>query len=121
MGIVVCIGMLFGLSVLQPTPWNSGKRAQHSPEFVAFTGVAMLGLGFWNVIYACLNISGFWFWASLISGIAMVLGSFFVVSEEQRGPKESNLRRAVVVVLAISFLLYAVTIIQLNLGYPILR
>jgi hypothetical protein len=33
----------------------------------------------------------------------------------------SSLRKAVVAVLALSFLVYAVTLIQLNLGYSILR
>lgn len=120
MGIVVCICMLLGLSVLQPTPWNSAKRAQHAPEFIVFTGAALLGLGLWNVIYSCFNITGFWFWASLASGIAMVLASVYVFSESTSGSSGGGFRKGVVAVLAASFLLYAVTLIQLNLGYSIL-
>ena len=125
MGIVVCIGMLLGLSVLRPTPWNSAGRAKHAPEFVLFTAAALLSLGVWNVLYAYSHISGFWFWASLVSGSAMVLASFYIFSERGSEPVDrarinSASRKVVVAVLALSFLLYAVTLIQLNLGYAIL-
>jgi hypothetical protein len=124
MGIVVCIVMLLGLSALQPSPWNKDKRAQHAPSFVLFTAVSLLGFGLWNAIYGYLSINGFWMWASIVSGCAMVLASYYVFRER---PSELNsvvnnhrVRKAVVAALAISFLLYAVTLIQLNLGYPIL-
>jgi len=125
MGIVICIVMLLGLSVLQPSPWNSLKRTQHASKFIWFTGASLLGFGLWNLIYGYSNIDGFWMWASIISGLVMILASYYVLSERH---EESNsvvsvslARKAVVAVLAISFLLYAVTLIQLNLGYSILR
>ena len=124
MGIVVCISLLLGLSVLQPTPWNSAKQATHDSRFILFTTGMLFGLGVWNVLYAYFNITGFWFWASLISGTAMVFASFYTFSErglEQGRASDSTVRKAVVFILALSFLLYAVTLIQLNLGYPILR
>lgn len=124
MGIVVCIVMLLGLSVLQPSPWNSAKRALHASKFVLFTGTALLAIGLWNVIYGYLNIDGFWMWAAIISGVAMVLASYYVFSERHEVSNSqvtvSSVRKVVVALLAISFLLYAVTLIQLNLGYPIL-
>lgn len=133
MGIVVCICMLLGLSVLRPTPWNRSKRARHGHKYGLFVAVALLGLGLWNVIYGYLNISGFWLWASLVSGIAMVLASFYILAETNvdidsqetsdvnAQINNSKLRNAVVTVLALSFLVYAITLVQLNLGYPILR
>jgi len=124
MGIVVCIVMLLGLSVLQPSPWNSAKRALHASKFVLFTGAALFGFGLWNVIYGYLNIDGFWMWAAIISGVAMVLASYYVFSERHEASNSvvsvSPLRKVAVAVLAISFLLYAVTLIQLNLGFSIL-
>jgi len=99
----------------------------------SFVAVALLGLGLWNVIYGYLNISGFWLWVSLVSGIAMVLASFYILAETNvdidsqetsdvnAQINNSKLRNAVVTVLALSFLVYAITLVQLNLGYPILR
>ena len=134
MGIVVCISMLLGLCVLQPTPWNSTKRAKQAPKLVLFVAVALLGLGLWNLVYGYLNINGFWKLASIVSGIAMVMASVYVFNERNIMAEDVNnntdnhsnfsnsaLRKAVVAVLALSFLVYAVTLIQLNLGYPILR
>ncbi len=123
MGIVVCISMLLGLTVLQPTPWNRSARVKQPTQFVMFTAFSLLSLGLWNVIYGYFTISGFWMWASLISGSAMVLASFYVFIEqgsESSDIDHSNVRKATTIVLALSFLVYAVTLIQLNLGYPIL-
>jgi uncharacterized membrane protein YiaA len=124
MGIVICIVMLLGLSVLQPSPWNSLKRTQHASKFILFTGTSLFGFGLWNVIYGYLNIDGFWMLASIISGSAMIFASYYVFSERHDDSNSvvsvSSIRKAVVTLLAISFLLYAVTLIQLNLGYSIL-
>ena len=121
MGIVVCISMLLGLSVLQPTPWNGSRRTKHASKFILFTAVALLLLGLWNLVYGLFSISGFWLWASVISGLAMVSASIIIFSEFNAEVQSSQLRKTVVAVLAISFLVYAVTLIQLNLGYSILR
>jgi len=127
MGIVVCICMLLGLAVLQPSPLNYSKRAhQHAPKFVLFVALTLLGLGLWNAIYGFFGLGGFWRWASLVSGVAMVLGSFYIFAERKpdslNGRSEHGLlRKIVIVILVLSFLVYAVTLIQLNLGYPILR
>jgi len=129
MGIVVCISMLLGLSVLQPIPWNRSGRAQHEPLFVLFVAIVLCGLGLWNVLYGIFNASGFWMWASLISGTAMMLGSFYIFSEQNAGfdtdgdseINTSGMRKAIVAILVLSFLVYAVTLVQLNLGYSIIR
>lgn len=131
MGIVVCICMLLGLSVLQPTPWNSAKRSNCHPKLVLFTAATLLVLGTWNFFYGYLSISGFWSLASMVSGSAMVLASYYVYRERPSGllsetdaasdNSQSRMRKAVVAVLALSFLVYAITLVQLNLGYSILR
>ncbi len=124
MGIVVCICMLLGLAILQPTPWNSNKRTDHAVKFRLFTAAALLILGVWNVLYAYPNISGFWSWVSLLTGLVMISASAYVYRErkpvEVSNSANSNVRKGVVLMLAVSFLLYAVTLMQLNLGYPIL-
>lgn len=121
MGIVVCIVMLLGLVVLRPTPWRADVTASQLPKFVLFTVAALLGVGAWNVIYGYLKIDGFWQLASIVSGLTMVAASVLVMMEKDGKIIVGRIRTAVVAVLAISFLLYAVTLIQLNLGYPILR
>ena len=129
MGIVVCIIMLLGLSVLQPTPWDSSRRAQYAPTFVICVALLLCGVGLWNVIFGLLKIEGFWMWASLVSGVAMTFGAGYIFSEQNADfnaggdlqVDHTGMRKGVVIVLALSFLLYAVTLIQLNLGYSIVR
>jgi hypothetical protein len=125
MGIVVCITMLIGLSVLQPTPWDSAKQLEHGPNFLLFTAVSLAVFGSWNAVYAYLSLDGFWSWVSLVSGLAMLCASFYVYSErhaEAGAVTPVTLRRkATIAILAISFILYVITLVQLNLGYSIIR
>lgn len=121
MGIVVCISMLLGLVVLQPSPWNRSARVDHHQGFVLFTAIALTGLGSWNVLYGFFNIDGFWRWASLLSGITMVMAAAYIFVERTNDSSNGVIRQIVTTLLAMSFLLYTVTIIQLNLGYSILR
>ncbi|MFT6406931.1 MAG: cytochrome c oxidase subunit IV [Arenicella sp.] len=125
MGIIVCITMLLGLSVLQPSPWDSAKRLEHAPKLVLFTALLLFCLGLWNALYGYFSLSGFWSWASVVSGSAMLCASLYVYSERKTESgavhSASLLRKAVISVLAISFVVYAVTLIQLNLGYAIIR
>jgi hypothetical protein len=121
MGIVVCIVMLLGLVVLRPTPWRAEVTSSQAPKFVLFTAVLLFTVGAWNLTYGYLSIDGFWQLASVISGITMIVASILVMLERERATNVGRLRTLVIVLLALSFLLYAVTLIQLNLGYPILR
>lgn len=120
MGIVVCIVMLMGLIVLRPTPWRTEVSAEQASGFVFFTAALLFFIGGWNLIYGFLNIQGFWCFASMVSGLAMIAAAFFVLMEKGGTIKFSLVRKLIVLVLGVSFLLYAVTLIQLNLGYPIL-
>lgn len=121
MGIVVCIVMLLGLVVLRPTPWRADVTLSQVPKFVWFTAAVLFGVGVWNVIYGYLKIDGFWQLVSIVSGLTMVAASVLVMMEKDGTIIIGRVRTVIVAVLAISFLLYAVTLIQLNLGYPILR
>jgi len=121
MGIVVCIVMLLGLVVLRPTPWRQEVLKRQSSVFNIVTGLALFFIGGWNMIYGFLQIQGFWHYVSLLSGLAMVIAAIFVLIENTNDIKHSRFRSAVIGVLALSFLLYFITIVQLNLGVPILR
>lgn len=122
MGFVVCITMLMGLVVLRPTPWHKKVDVKQDSYFELGIVVALIIFGLWNAWYGVSNINGFWKIASFISGLAMIFAGGLILRERQVNvAHHGKFRRAVVAVLAVCFLLYAVTLIQLNLGYPILR
>ena len=121
MGIVVCLSMLLGLVILQPTPWRKADRIEYPPKFVMFSAFALAVLGCWYAVYGFLFIDGFWRWASLVTGAVMLLASMYIFLERQTDARACTVRKIVVVLLMVSFALYAITIIQLNLGYPIVR
>ena len=121
MGIVVCLSMLIGIIVLQPTPWDRASRIAYNPKFMTFSALILAVFGSWNSIYGFFYIGGFWRWASVLSGGVMLMSSIYILVERKIDASSCYVRQIVVVLLAVSFLLYAVTIVQLNLGYPILR
>lgn len=137
MGIVVTIAMLLGLVVLRPTPWSARDERSQAQGFMRFTMFFLLFIGIWNFAwYGLRHASEFWGVVSLVSGLAMVAAAFFVrlKSREASGTDAQQssftasekkwlrrLRITVVWSLAAFFLLYAVTLVQLNLGYSILR
>ncbi len=127
MGIVVALTMLLGLIVLRPTPWNGEHRVQQGLRLITFTVSCLTLIGSWNVFwYGLRHLESFWGWAAIVSGITMIL-SALIIFKERSDPLShaeswlSAIRGGVVLTLALSFLLYAVTIIQLNMGLPILR
>lgn len=126
MGIVVSIAMLLGLIVLRPTPWSSGQQQRQDLRVITFSTAMLVLCGLWNVLwYALRYVPAFWGWAALISGVAMLLAAL-IIFRERTNPLAGTeswlgaIRGGVVLVLALSFLLYAVTIIQLNMGLPII-
>ena len=61
----------------------------------------------------------FWGLAALLSGLLMLCASLVLVIERSSGGNVQPVARlALVVGLAIFFLLYAITLIQINLGLP---
>lgn len=122
MGIVVCLAMLLGLVMLRPSPFNAKHRVNFNAEFKRIVWLALGVLGFWNALYGLLKISGFWCFMSVVSGLAMVLAAGLIASEQEDNVADrSKVENAIILALGISFLVYAVTLIQLNLGYSILR
>ena len=122
MGIVVCLAMLLGLVMLRPSPFNAKHRVDFNANFKRIVSIALGALGLWNALFGVFAISGFWSVMSIVSGIAMVLAAAVIVRDQTENSGESsNAENGIILVLAICFLVYAVTLIQLNLGYAILR
>jgi len=127
MGIVVAVAMLFGLIVLRPTPWRADDVISVDLRIVVFTSVLLSITGAWNFAwYGLRHLDDFWGIAALVSGGAMILSAVIIFLE--RGDPTGvgmtwvkAIRPAVIWTLAGCFILYAVTLIQLNLGYPIIR
>ncbi len=126
MGIVVAITMLLGLMILRPTPWSNERIESQSGKFVTFTMAALFILGLWNCLwYGLRHLGEFWGWASIISGVSMIAAALIIWEERNPSSVFNNLkvgfvRSSVVVVLALSLLLYVITLIQLNMGLPIM-
>lgn len=126
MGIVVTLAMLMGLIILRPTPWRNDQGEKQDLRIVTFTAASLVTLGTWNVLwYGLRNLSDFWGWAAIFSGLSMLI-SALIIFRERSTPSSAMeswlgaIRGLVVVSLTASFLLYAVTLVQLNLGLPIL-
>ena len=94
----------------------------------------LLILGLWNFAwYGLRHLGSFWGHAALATGIVMLLTGILLLVEigytkTQRMPILLGvykllrpIRGVILIALLAGFLLYAVTLIQLNLGYPIIR
>lgn len=121
MGIVVTIIMLLGLMNLRPTPWSDSNREVFAANFVLASMVLLFIGGFWNaVIYGFTHAEEFWGVAAIVSGIVMMAAGMFI-GIRQFGPFEFSsgllwAERLTVLLLFLSFLLYSITLIQINLG-----
>ena len=105
MGIVVTIGMLIALIGLH--------RTRPAPLWVI---AVVLTLGLWNAgWYGVRHWDEFWGVAAIVSGSLMIAAAVLL----RRATAIRSLRMTISVGLVASFLLYAVTIIRLNLGLSI--
>ncbi len=126
MGIIVTITMLLGLIILRPSPWRASHSVRQDLRFVTFSATCLAIFGAWNALwYGVRHLTEFWGLVSIVSGVTMMLAGMLVFTERstpQQGGDSflSMFRRGVIGILAVSFLLYAVTLVQLNLGLPIL-
>ena len=128
MGIVVCLSMLLGLLMFMPKTWLSHKLLVKWQSIIA---VQLFLFGVWNAAwYGIQHLNSFWGQAALVSGLIMILVGIILVVES--GDEKSkfiisfyqsikSIRSIIVVALLVCFLLYAVTLIQLNLGVPIIQ
>lgn len=141
MGVVVCIAMLFGLGAMMLRPDCSSENPLHIiiRNIRAGVPLVLFGSGTWNAFwYGIANSQFFWGKAALVSGLFMIAASIILVVENQLGSRSQlanieslfinklyqrlrPMRIIVLLGLGMSFLLYAITLIQLNLGYPIIR
>ena len=116
MGIVMAIVMLAGLTMM----------LKKNRSLIASNIVALLLLlgGFWNALwYGLRHLGQFWGAAGLVTGFVMVVTALYLWLN--KSSKGSNIRTDYKIVvtsaLAASFLLYFITLVQLNLGYEIIR
>jgi len=102
-----------------------------SDSFIGSVPSLLLALGLWNAAwYGLRHLGSFWGYAALLSGIVMLLAGFILLIESKTQPppallavyqKLKLLRLPIFIALLAGFLLYAVTLIQLNLGYAIIH
>lgn len=118
MGTVVTIAMLFGAIAL----FAADKLSNPLRRGI---GVAVLLLGLWNALwYGLRHLGEFWGHAALASGIAMLLAAALILIETgmlRMATPPRAVRLIIIVALLASLLLYGITIIQIGLGYEIIR
>ena len=108
MGIVMAVVMLLGTIALINARWKNH-----------FVSAVILGGGLWNAFwYGLRHLGSFWGNTSIITGLLMVIAAAYLFGIIKL-PKVAT--RIGAICLGASFLLYSVTIIQLNLGYPIIN
>ena len=125
MGIVITFVMLIGLVILRPTPWRA-ETGLSAPQLLRLIGGFLLVLfGIWNIGYGVQNLSEFWGWAALLSGLVMTSAALLIAALTRLELSQAawgiiQYRTPITSLLAAFFLLYSVTLIQLNLGFPII-
>lgn len=134
MGIVMAVVMLLGISVRWPLPLLHNIVLSLRPISIHVISTLLLLAGLWNSLWFGLrHIDQFWGIAAIVSGVAMVIVAVLIAKEY--GDKSASyfshvclayryLQPIAIVahtILLCSFVLYAVTLIQLNLGMDIIR
>ena len=124
MGIVVSLAMLLALFMM------CFGGACKKPKYLTFTkiGIALVVmLGAWNAAwYGVQNISSFWGITALLSGVFMLFAGQIIYLEVTqsaitRHARYFDFKLVTTMVLGLYFLLYAITIIQMNLEMPIIN
>ncbi|WP_229794190.1 hypothetical protein [Arenicella chitinivorans] len=119
------IAMLFGLIVLRPTPWRHEPNKTVALPMVVISAFLLSVCGLWNVGYGVVNLTAFWGWAALLSGVTMVIAAAVIFLYHGQAARVTFtwvdiMKPWVTALLAGFFLLYSVTLVQLNLGYSII-
>jgi len=134
MGIVVAVIMLLGLSMRWPIPFVYPRLVSAAPVSANIVGALLLLGGLWNSLWFGLrHLDTFWGVAALISGVVMSVTALLILAEWGSAftlayLKVKNIDRQIKplsllvnISLLGCFLLYAVTLVQLNLGMPIIQ
>lgn len=131
MGIVVTVFMVLGLLHQSPISFLSLGSFKQKKSLTNFIGIGLLLMGFWNSLWFGLrHLSAFWGQAALISGVFMVMTAFIIlVSSSSTWLSNAGLQKSSYFIkpllplwllgLLASAILYAVTLVRLNLGLPI--
>ena len=124
MGIVVSVAMLLALVMMIFDKWLRNKK----DRFFIHLGIGFIALsGLWNSFwYGVQNVPSFWGFAALLSGLFMLaaVSTFYLEMRMQAMLSSCSyaaFRLAVMVGLGLYFLLYLVTIVQINLNMPIVH
>jgi len=124
MGIVVSLAMLLGMIFLSSKYFYLERRQS---LFVRAGLIFLVLAGLWNSIwYGLQHIKTFWGVAALVSGAFILLSALWVY---KKGFTETTdccstqhlIKSLVIVGLFLCFMLYAVSIVRINLGLPIIR
>jgi len=123
MGIVVTVAMLLG--VLFMLPLSVLRPVQYSMKAALIVAALLFVLGVWNSLYGISHWQAFWGVSALVSGVFMMLAGIVIYRDRDkttRLPAWLALVKAMIIIaLLLCFGLYSITLIQLNLGYPIIH
>jgi hypothetical protein len=130
MGIVVTVFMLLALLLLSPWPAQLVAWRRAGPAACRTLAFGVLSAGLWNALWHGLrHLGDFWGIAALVSGLLMVAAAVLSLrSGAADSPHPSagaparskSLTPVLMAALSACFLLYAVTLVRLNLGYAII-
>ena len=106
--------MAAGLAVM-----FNNSRSSTSTKIVA---LLLLLSGLWNALwYGLRHLGEFWGHAGLVTGFAMLLAAFYLWLNRSGDQSKTVFKVLVTGALALSFALYFISLVQLNLGYEIIR
>lgn len=123
MGIVVTIVMFLGIIfLLKP----------YANKYTSAVAVLLIVFGGWNALWhGVRHWQEFWGVAALVSGTFMLFAALLLLARSKPAllchyavfsdNTVTWFRRGIVLGLMLHFLLYFITLVQLNLGYPIIR
>ena len=133
MGIVVTIFMLLGLLMVSPLTWLSFDAKRQNIALANFIGLGLLLTGLWNSLWHGLRfLQDFWGLAALVSGIFMIMVAIIILNRHAstmvtKLPAITSAYKLInplsalwILGLVLSFMLYAITLIRLNLGLSII-
>lgn len=132
MGIVVTVFMVLGLLHQSPISLLSFGRLAKKASLTNFIGCGLLLMGCWNIFWFGLqHLSVFWGQAALVSGVFMVMTALLILlSPHSRWASNSFLKKLSYYIkpllplwllgLLACAILYALTLIRLNLGLTII-